>query len=167
VEERALRAGAAPQLAAALRQPITLDFREATLRQVFEAISRGSGLNFIFDRDARLEARTTIFVRNSSIEDVLRFVLVTTSSSARCYPRTRCSSTPTRRQGARLPGAGGEELLPLQRRRESDGEHDPRAGEDEDLYIDEKLNLLVIRDTVEAVRMAERLIANQDLAERK
>jgi general secretion pathway protein D len=34
-----------------------------------------------------------------------------------------------------------------------------------DLFIDEKLNLLVIRDTPDAVRMAEKLIANQDLGE--
>ena len=34
-----------------------------------------------------------------------------------------------------------------------------------DLFIDEKLNLLVIRDTPEAVRMAEKLIANQDKSE--
>jgi general secretion pathway protein D len=34
-----------------------------------------------------------------------------------------------------------------------------------DLYVDEKLNLLVVRDTPEAVRMIERLIAAQDLAD--
>jgi len=34
-----------------------------------------------------------------------------------------------------------------------------------DMYVDEKLNVLVIRDTPEAVRVVERLIANQDLAE--
>ncbi len=34
-----------------------------------------------------------------------------------------------------------------------------------DIFVDEKINLLVIRDTPEAVRMAERLIAAQDLAE--
>jgi general secretion pathway protein D len=34
-----------------------------------------------------------------------------------------------------------------------------------DLFIDEKLNLLVIRDTPEAVSMVEKLIANQDLGE--
>jgi general secretion pathway protein D len=33
------------------------------------------------------------------------------------------------------------------------------------VFIDEKLNLLIMRDTPEAVRMAERLIAAQDLAE--
>ena len=34
-----------------------------------------------------------------------------------------------------------------------------------DLFVDEKLNLLVMRDTPEAVRMAEKLVANQDLGE--
>jgi general secretion pathway protein D len=34
-----------------------------------------------------------------------------------------------------------------------------------DIFIDEKINLLVIKDTPDAVRLAERLIAAQDLAE--
>jgi len=34
-----------------------------------------------------------------------------------------------------------------------------------DLYVDEKLNLLVVRDTPEAIRIVEKLIASQDLAE--
>ncbi|HXU41187.1 MAG TPA: secretin N-terminal domain-containing protein, partial [Burkholderiales bacterium] len=34
-----------------------------------------------------------------------------------------------------------------------------------DLFVDEKLNLLVVRDTPEAVRIVEKLIASQDLAE--
>jgi general secretion pathway protein D len=34
-----------------------------------------------------------------------------------------------------------------------------------DIYIDEKLNLLVMKDTPEAIRLAEQLVATQDLAE--
>ena len=34
-----------------------------------------------------------------------------------------------------------------------------------DIFIDEKLSLLVIKDTPNAVRLAERLVAAQDLAE--
>src|SRR5687767_8862957 len=34
-----------------------------------------------------------------------------------------------------------------------------------DLFVDEKLNLLVVRDTPEAIRMVEKLIASQDLGE--
>jgi general secretion pathway protein D len=34
-----------------------------------------------------------------------------------------------------------------------------------DMFVDEKTNMVVIRDTPEAVRIAERLVANQDMAE--
>ena len=34
-----------------------------------------------------------------------------------------------------------------------------------DVYIDERLNMLVMRDTAEAIRVAEKLIAAQDLAD--
>ncbi|MEA3195509.1 MAG: ral secretion pathway protein [Betaproteobacteria bacterium] len=166
IEERALRAEATPQLSAALRQPITLDFRDATLRQIFEAISRGSGLNFIFDRDVRQDARTTIFVRNSSIEDVLRFVLVTnqlerkvlSENTVLVYPSTPAKLRDYQELVVKsfyLSNADVKATANMIR----------TLVKTKDLYIDEKLNLLVIRDTADAVRMAERLVANQDLAE--
>ena len=34
-----------------------------------------------------------------------------------------------------------------------------------DIFIDEKLNLIIVKDTPEAVRLVERLVAAQDLAE--
>jgi len=51
------------------------------------------------------------------------------------------------------------------RRRQDHRQHDPHAVKTKDMHVDEKLNLIVIRDTPDAVRMAERLVANQDLAE--
>ncbi|HLS87426.1 MAG TPA: tetratricopeptide repeat protein, partial [Burkholderiales bacterium] len=51
VEEKRHRADAAsPKLNAALKKSITLEFRDAPLRQVFELISKNTGLNFVFDR---------------------------------------------------------------------------------------------------------------------
>src|SRR4051794_36147694 len=38
-------------------------------------------------------------------------------------------------------------------------------GKVKDVVIDEKLNMLVVRDSAEVVRVAEKLIASQDLAE--
>src|SRR5258706_10342104 len=70
-------ASAMPRLGAALHRPVTLEFRDVPLRSVFEILSKQSGLNFIFDRDVRPDLRTTVFVKNTSIEDVVRFVLVT------------------------------------------------------------------------------------------
>ena len=34
-----------------------------------------------------------------------------------------------------------------------------------DIFVDEKLNLLVMRDTPKAIRLAEKLVASQDIAE--
>ena len=58
-------------------RPITLEFRDAPLRGVFETMSRLAGINFVFDRDVRQDLRVTIFVRNTSIEEVMRLILST------------------------------------------------------------------------------------------
>ncbi len=167
IEERALRAAAAgPRLSAELKVPITLELRDATLRQVFEALSKSTGLNFIFDRDIRQDLRTTIFVRNSSIEDVLRFVLVTnqlerkvlSDNTVLVYPNTPAKQRDYQDLVTKtfyLANADVKSTASMIR----------TLVKTKDMHIDEKLNMLVIRDTPEAVRMAERLVANQDLAE--
>ena len=50
---------AAPQLRSRYTLPISLEFRDAGLRQVFDALSKGSGLNFIFDKDVRPDLRVS------------------------------------------------------------------------------------------------------------
>lgn len=167
IEERALRAAAsAPALSAALRQPITLDFRDATLREVFEAITRSTGLNFIFDREVRQDQRTTIFVRNSAIEDVLRFVLVTnqldrkvlSANTVLVYPNTPAKTRDYQDLVTKTFYVANADV-------KSTANMIRALVKTKDMYIDEKLNLLVIRDTPDAVRFAERLVGNQDLAE--
>jgi general secretion pathway protein D len=45
---------AAGELGPAFQKPVTLEFRDAPLRQVFEALARSSsGVNFVFDKDVR------------------------------------------------------------------------------------------------------------------
>jgi hypothetical protein len=53
---------------AAYKQPISIEFRDAPLKQVFEVISRRSGLNFVFDKDVKTDQRTSIFLKNSTVE---------------------------------------------------------------------------------------------------
>lgn len=167
IEERGARAAtASPQLAAALRKPLTLEFRDAALRSVFEIISKHSGLNFIFDRDVRPDLRATVFVRNTSIDDAIRFVLVTNQlerkvlneSTILIYPNTPVKAREYRELVVKtfyLANADVKQTANMIR----------ALVKTRDLFVDEKLNLLVIRDTPEAVRMAERLVANQDLGE--
>jgi general secretion pathway protein D len=155
-----------PQLGAALKRPITIEFRDAPLRTVFEMISKNSGLNFLFDRDVRPDLRTTLFVRNTSIEDVIRFILVTnqlerkvlSENTLLVYPNTAAKAKDYQELVMRsffLANADAKQVANMVK----------TLVKTKDMYIDEKLNSLVIRDTPEAVRVVERLIANSDLAE--
>jgi general secretion pathway protein D len=165
-EKKAKAENAAPQLGAALKKPITMEFRDAPLRSVFELISKHTGLNFVFDRDVPAEAKATVFVRNTSIEDVMRFVLVTNQlerkvlneNTVLIYPNTPAKNRDYKDLVVRsfyLSNADVKQTANLIK----------QLVKTRDLFIDEKLNLLVIRDTPEAVRMAEKLVANQDLGE--
>jgi general secretion pathway protein D len=53
-------------LAAAFRTPISLEFRDAPIKQIFEVIARHSNLNFLFDKDVKTDQRASIFLKNST-----------------------------------------------------------------------------------------------------
>jgi general secretion pathway protein D len=169
IDERKAKAEAAAasaQLTAALRKPISLEFRDTNLRAVFELIAQRSGLNFIFDKDVPPDLRATVFVRNTTIDDAIRFVLVTNQLERKVlnentlliYPNTPAKSRDYRDLVVRsfyLANADVKQTANMIR----------SIIKTRDMYVDEKLNLLVMRDTAEAVRMAEKLVANQDLGE--
>jgi general secretion pathway protein D len=167
VERRNARAALdSPRLAAALQRPVTLEFRDASLRSVLEIISRQSGLNFVFDRDVRPDLRTTVFVKDTPIDEAIRIVLLTSQLERRVlneqtilvYPDTPAKTREYRElvmKSFYLTNADAKQTANMLR----------ALVKTRDLYVDEKLNLVVMRDTPEAVRVAERLVANQDLGE--
>ena len=55
----------AAQLGLAETRPISLDFRDASLRTVLDVVSRNSGINFILDKDIRADTRVTVFLRSA------------------------------------------------------------------------------------------------------
>jgi general secretion pathway protein D len=167
VEEQQVRAEAmSPQLAAALKSTITIELRDAPVRTVFELISKRSGMNFVYDREVPADLRVTVFVRDTTIEEVIRFVLVTSQLERRVLnPNTVLiyPNTPAKAQAYRelmvksfyLANADVKQTANMVR----------QLVKTRDLFVDEKLNMLVVRDSPEAIRMVEKLIANQDLGE--
>jgi general secretion pathway protein D len=150
----------------AFAKPISLDFRDAPIRSVFEMISRNAGINFVFDKDVPANIRVTIFVRNSSIEDAVKLLLVTNQlerkmindNSVLIYPNTPAKLKEYQELVVRSFYLGNADVKQTQLMIKN-------LIRTRDMFIDEKLNLLIIRDTPEAVRMAEKLIAAHDLAE--
>lgn len=66
-----------PSLDAMYKKPINLEFRDASVRVVLDALSRTTGINFIFDRDVRLDQRTSVFLRQTTLEDAIDVFLTT------------------------------------------------------------------------------------------
>jgi general secretion pathway protein D len=167
IEEQKVKADmTSPQLAAALKSTITIELKDAPVRTVFELISKRAGLNFVYDRDVPADAKVTVFLRDTTIEEALRFVLVTSQLERRVlnpntvliYPNTPAKTQAYRELTVKsfyLANADAKQTANMLR----------SLVKTRDLYVDEKLNMIVIRDTPEAVRMAEKLIANQDLGE--
>ncbi len=165
-EQKAEKDKPEPKLNASLKKPITLEFRDAPLRAVFELISKRTGLNFVFDRDVPPDAKATVFVRDTSIDDVIHFVLVTNQlerkvlndNTVLIYPDTpakRASYKELTVKSFYLANADVKQTANMVR----------QLVKTRDMFIDDKLNLLVVRDTPEAVRVVEKLIKSQDLAE--
>jgi general secretion pathway protein D len=165
-EKTAKPAVVTPRLKTASTQPITLELRDVTLRAVFDTISRTTGVSFVLDRDVRADQRTTIVLRNASAEELIRLVLSTNQLDQKVMNETTVLVYPNTPQKQReyqelvvksfyLANADVKQTANMIR----------ALVKTRDLFIDEKLNLLVIKDTPAAVRLAERLIAAQDLAE--
>ena len=165
-EQRAKDVQTVPTLKSKYAKPITLEFRDANLKQAFDALSRTSGINFILDKDVKSEARTTIFVRQVSVEDTIDLMLVQNQLEKKILSENTVLVYPNSPQKTReyqdlviksfyLENADAKQTLSMVK----------TMLKTRDLFIDEKLNLLVMRDTPEAVRLAEKLIAMQDLAE--
>ncbi len=160
-------APALPQaMAAAYQKPVALEFRDAPLRQVFELLSRTSGVNFVFDKDVRGDAKVTVFLRNVSLDEALRVILATQAlerkllndSTLLVYPNTAAKQREHQELVTRslyLRNAEAKLLLPLVR----------TMAKTRDLHADERLNALVLRDTPEVVRQVEQLVATLDLPE--
>ncbi len=168
LDERAerTRKPATEALQGPMAKPVTLEFRDAPLRVVFEALSRASGLNFVFDKDVRADSRVTLFVRENTVDEVLRLLTATqgidrkllNANSVMIYPATTAKQREHVDLVTRsfyLANADAKSAQTMLK----------QLVKSRDIFIDEKLNLVVMKDTPEAVRMAERLIATLDVPE--
>jgi general secretion pathway protein D len=155
-----------PTVKAALKKPVTLEFRDATLKSIFEVLSRSSGLNFVFDKDVKGDSKVTFFVRNSPLEDIVQLILTTNQldkkllndNSFLIYPDTPTKTKQYQELVVRSFYLANTDVKQAQTLVKT-------VAKSKDVFADEKLNLLIVKDTPEAIRLIERLIESLDLAE--
>jgi general secretion pathway protein D len=167
IEEKTTKpAVALLQLRSSVTRPISLELKDVPLRSVFDVIARAANLNFLFDKDVRADQRTTIVVRDAQVEDVIKLILATNQLEQKILNETTALIYPNTPQKLReyqdlvvksfyIANADVRQTANLIR----------TILKTRDIFIDEKLNLLVMKDTPNAIRLAEKLIAAQDIAE--
>jgi len=153
-----------PQLATALKKPLSIEFKDAPLKQIFEVLSRTSGLNFVFDRDVRTDTRSTVFLRDTTIESAVNLVLMTNQLEQRVLDKNTILIYPP--QKARDYQALTVKTFFIANADVKQAANTIRTIlKTRDIVVDEKQNLIIMRDTPEAVRLAEKLMAVQDAPE--
>lgn len=162
----AAQPGAQASLAAAYRKPISLEFRDAPLKQVFEIISRHAGLNFIFDKDVKADTRTSIFLKNSTVEAAVYYLLMTNGlerqvmdgNTILIYPNVAAKLREYQEMTVKTFFLANAEAKSIANTFKT-------ILKARDVVVDEKLNLVILRDNPEAIRIATQLVALQDVPE--
>jgi len=155
-----------PQLKSRLTKPMSLEFRDANLKMVFDVMSRISGINFILDKDIKSDTKVTIYVRNVAVEDAIDLTLVQSQlekkvlsdNSVLIYPNTPQKVREYQdlvvrafylvNSEAKQTAVVLKSILKLK-----------------DMHVDDRLNMILVRDTPDTIRLAEKVIRIQDLAD--
>jgi general secretion pathway protein D len=153
-----------PRLKPPFDKPVTLELRDANIKMVFEALSRATGINFILDKDIRPDTKATIFIKQARIEDAIEMVLATnglqkkvlSETNALIYPNTVVKLKDYEELIIRsfyFTNAKAKEVSAMIK----------TVLKARDIFVDERLNMLVMRDTPQMIRAVEKLVASNDL----
>jgi general secretion pathway protein D len=147
-------------------KPISLDFRDASLRTVLDLVSRHSGVNYVVDRDVRSELRVTLLLQDSGVEEALDLLLSTNQLAKKVvdartiviYPNTPEKAKEYQEQVVRVFYLNsGEARSAAAFLRAMLRVSEP--------FVEERTNMLALRDSAENIRLAERLIGLYDAGE--
>lgn len=144
---------------------ISLELRDAGLRQIFEILSKETKVNFILDKDVRPELRTTVFLKDTPLKDIIRFICTTNQlqfkvlneKTLMIYPATDEKKQQYEDLQTRtfyLSAGNAKELASIVK----------DMAKIKDAVPDEQLNALTVRANEEVMSFIEKLVTSQDVA---
>jgi general secretion pathway protein D len=156
----------APHLKTRDNHRVTLQLRDAPTKMVFEVLSRETGINFILDKDVKGDTKTTIFVTDVPVEQAIDLVLdqnalarqILADNMVLIYPNIASKQKDYEQQMVRtfyLTNSAPKDVESMLK----------TVLGAKTMFVDERTNVVVMRDTPDAVRMAEKLVAAIDVAE--
>ena len=148
-----------------LKQPVTLKFRNAGIKEVLEGVAKAGGFTLIFDKDVRNDP-ISISVQDTPFEDALNLILNSNSLFSRqISPGVLIVSPNTKQKQEQyqdlmirtfyLSTAKAKDMLVLLK----------SMLDSKRLHANEQLNAIVIRDQPEKLELAEKIILANDRQE--
>jgi general secretion pathway protein D len=145
-----------------LKQPVTLKFRNAGIKEVLEGVAKVGGLTLIFDKDVRNDP-ISIAVQDTPFEDALQLILNSNSLFSRnVSPGVLIISPNTKQKQEQyqdlmirtfyLSNVKAKDMLTLLK----------TMLDSKRMHANEQLNTIVIRDQPEKIQMAEKIILAND-----
>jgi len=147
------------------RQPITLRFQNAKLKEVFEIVARAGGVNVLFDKEVK-DDPVTIFIKDQPFDEALTLILTLNNLFAKhigpdtllIMPNTKPKQDQYQDLMIRtfyLSNAKAKDVVNLVK----------TMLDSKRVYVNEPLNALVIRDTPVKLQLADRVIQANDRRE--
>ena len=155
-----------PVLAESLRKPVTLELRDVGIQTVLEILSRTSNVNFVLDKDIKSDIKTTIFARDTTVEDALNLVLRTSQLNKKVLNESTFliyADTEEKRKRYEdlvmrtfyLKNADPKKLQEMVRTLIA-----PQS-----MFVDDRFKMMIVRDRLPVIAAIERLIATYDIAD--
>lgn len=155
-----------PGLAASYKKPVNLEFRDSSLKVVFDMLSRTTGINFILDKEVRSELRTTLTLKNTSFDDAIEVILssnqldkkILNASSVLIYPNTPQKQKEHQDLMVKVFYIANIEAKNVANMLKT-------ILKIKDVFVDDKYNMVMLRENAETIVLAEKLINLHDLEE--
>ena len=148
-----------------MKEPVTLKFKSAGIKEILEAVAKASGLTLVFDKDVRNDP-ISISIQDTPFEEAFRLILTSNSLFARHISPTVLVVSPDTKQKQEqyqdlmirtfyLSTAKAKDMVLLLK----------SMLDSKRMHANEQLNAIVIRDQPEKLELAEKIILANDRQE--
>jgi general secretion pathway protein D len=152
------------KLSDALLKPVSLQLKDVSVVNALELLSQSSGINFILDKDLRADLKTTIFVRETAIKDILTLIFKTSQLQGKPLNQSTYLISPQAADKVKqyedliiksyfLDGQNGKKVQEV-----IQALVNPKF-----TYLDEASSYITIRDTQDVLNVVDRIVEVADI----
>lgn len=154
------------EMQGSFKKVVSLEFKDAPLKSVIDVLSQVSELNFFYDKDIRPDIKITAKIDNLSIEDALKLILNTNGLSYKILSPKALLIYPNNEQKANEYENLEVRSFYLENAKASTvAENLKSLLKLKNIVIDERLNMLIVRDNKQTMDVVDKLIGLQDMTD--